>query len=105
MKILYFILALNVLVLSTGPCCADDNCTDNDHSTKTEQTDNGNQENNCKGDCSPFLTCGSCIGFNCPTISASLPHPLIKMTTQVSIYQSSFSSEFINSIWQPPKIS
>jgi hypothetical protein len=104
-KILNFILSLNVLVLSSGDCCADENCTNNDYSAITEHTDSDNQKNDCNGDCSPFLTCGSCIGFNCPVVFYSLPHPQIEMLTQVSIYQFSFSSEFVNSIWQPPKIS
>jgi hypothetical protein len=62
MKIVCFILSIYVLVLSTVPCCSDDNCIDE---TKTEQADKHPQKEHqgCEGSCSPFLTCGTCVGF------------------------------------------
>jgi len=105
MKILYLILALYVLLLSVRPCCIEEDCTDEDLSTKTEQTSNHNQGNDCNGNCAPFLSCGNCTGFNCPTVSYPLTHPTTLESSQLQVYQSSFSSGFHFAIWQPPKIS
>ena len=104
MKILCFILSLYVVFLATTPCCSDDNCNDE---IKTEQTDNHSQDHkdsDCNI-CSPFLTCGTCTGFNFPTVFFSLTPPAITLTTKIPINYSSFSSNYFPSIWQPPKIS
>ena len=103
MKVLCFILSLYAILLSTVPCCADDNCNDE---IKTEQSDNHSQDDNdCQENCSPFLTCGTCTGFSFPTLAFSLTPTAVALTTQLSIYNSSFSSEYLCSIWQPPKVS
>ena len=106
MKFIAIILALYVMVLSIRPYFADSDCTDSDHCTQTAQTSNSHQhDNDCKGDCSPFFTCAACSGFNIPTVSFSLIPLAFILTEKVSIYNPSFISEFLQSIWQPPKIS
>ena len=98
-------MALYVLLISVRPCCIEENCTDEDLSTKTEQTSDHDQGNDCNGNCSPFLSCGSCAGFNYPTVSYPLTNPATFESSQLQFYQFSFSIGFYFSIWQPPKVS
>ncbi|HET6990322.1 MAG TPA: DUF6660 family protein [Bacteroidia bacterium] len=104
MKILYFILAVYVVLLSVKPCCTDDKCCADNHSAQTEKSARHQDNADCKGDCSPFFTCGSCTGFNFPAFSFSLKPSEVAIEKQVSVYSFSFSTEFFSSIWQPPKI-
>lgn len=106
MKIFCFILSIYVLVLSTVPCCADDNCIDE---TKTEQSNQHSQEDHqdsC-GTCSPFLTCGTCVGFTLTkfTLTFDTSKVFIKSVKMLPSYKNHFVKDLISKIWQPPKIS
>lgn len=104
MKILCFILSLYVFFLSTVPCCSDDNCNDD---IITENSDNHSQDHK-EGDCnacSPFLTCGTCIGFVFTILEIDIYEISFIEDKFVTIYKSQFSNDFFNKIWQPPKIS
>ena len=105
MKNLYFIIALYVLLLSVRPCCVEDNCTDEDHSTKTEQTTGHNRGDEYNSNCSPFLSCGNCIGFNYTTVSYPLLKPATFESSQLQSYETTFPTGFYFLIWQPPKVS
>lgn len=106
MKIFCFILSIYVLVLSTVPCCSDDNCIDE---TKTEQSDKHSQDEHqgCNGSCSPFFTCGTCVGFTFSntTLTFELSKVFFENTLLVPSYKNLFVDDFISKIWQPPKIS
>lgn len=105
MKIFCFILSIYVLVLSTVPCCSDDNCIDE---TKTEQTDkHSKDEHQGCGTCSPFLTCGTCVGFTFTNASLTFEPSKIffKSALLIPSYENHFANDFISKIWQPPKIS
>lgn len=104
MKILSFTLVFYVLLLLSKPCCIDEIGGDNIYVQKTEQNDNDNDDD-CNDICSPFFACGSCTGFSLTGISSSSGPEIIIMNTQETISYTRFVSEFINYIWQPPKIS
>jgi hypothetical protein len=106
MKILVSILSFIVLTLSTLPCYkyhSEDNC-------KVEkQCDNHTKKCNddCKDNCSPFYSCGNCIGF-ISIFSTPLPFSktIVNYTTSVEpiTYNNPIHSTFFCKIWQPPKI-
>lgn len=106
MKILITFLSLVVLFLSTVPCSAyskhsecnvEKNCKNDSH-------DCGND---CNGKCSPFYSCGSCIGFTIAQTTLLISQKL-EFTTNVILqpisYDKFVDSSFIYRIWQPPKI-
>lgn len=105
MKILYFILSLYVLVLSISPCCEDNNCIDNDHLLKTEQSDNSQHDNDCKGNCSPFYTCNTCVGFIITKTNDNLTIIATFVVKNIILYNQQFVENYFAKIWQPPKIS
>ncbi len=92
MKIAGIILSFLVLTLNAIPCW--DNCGDEEPveaHADTEQT------------CSPFLSCGSCVGF---VLQEDLPEISLDIQSSVSEIESpeqGFFSEFLESIWQPPQ--
>lgn len=104
MKTLCFVLALYVFSLSVVPCCSDDNCNDE---IITENADNHSQGPKEEGDCnacSPFLNCGTCIGFVFTNLQIEI-YKIPSVDDQfVPIYKSQFSDDFFYKIWQPPKI-
>lgn len=105
MKILCFILSLYVFSLSVVPCCSDDNCDDE---IVTENAYNHSQDSNEEGDCnacSPFLNCGTCIGFVFPNLKIKFAEISLIEDFFVPIYKPQFSDHFFDKIWQPPKLS
>ncbi|WP_343698002.1 DUF6660 family protein [Flavobacterium sp.] len=107
MKIWVTILSFIVLFLSTVPCSAfakhsecrvEKNC-------KGEYHDCGDE---CNGKCSPFYSCGTCIGFTINFNSSIITEKLeftIEEASQTLSYYKFVDSSFICKIWQPPKIS
>jgi len=105
MKTLCFILSLYVFSLSAVPCCSDDNCDDE---IIAENTNNHSQEHNEEGDCnacSPFLNCGTCIGFVFSNLQVNIDEIPAVEAQFTPIYKPQFSDNFLDKIWQPPKIS
>lgn len=105
-RIVTFILSVFVLVLSTMPCCtvvheAAEKCA----IQKQADNDSQQQDDDCDSNCSPFYSCGTCVGFT----SASC-YPFIKPVTlapgisKLIPYQENFSAGFSGKVWQPPKI-
>lgn len=106
MKTLSFILSLYVFSLSVVPCCSDDNCIDDE--IIMENVDNHSQEPAEEGDCnacSPFLDCGTCIGFVFINLQIDIDKIPAVDDQFVPIYKPQFSDDFFDKIWQPPKIS
>ena len=93
MKITGIIFSILILTLSAIPCCLD-SCTDEE--PVEQQTDS---ERNC----SPFLSCGNCVGFvlqeNLPKISLYI-QPSV---SEIEFPEQRFFSEYSETIWQPPK--
>jgi len=104
MKILCFILSLQVFYLSIAPCCWDDNCNDEIKTEQTENHSNDQQEDGCNA-CSPFLTCGTCSGFIFSNLGVDLKEIFIYNDKFVTFYKFQFADDFFANIWQPPKIS
>lgn len=101
MKTLCIVLSLYVFALSVVPCCSDDNCDD-------EITENHSQEPEEEGDCnacSPFLNCGTCIGFVFTNLQIDIDEIPSDEDQFVPVYKPRFPDDFFNKIWQPPKIS
>lgn len=75
-KWLTFLLLLVALTATFYPCCSKDDCGNDKLTTKT--ADHENHES--KGNCSPFITCGTCSGFTqvathleMPPVRAGMP--------------------------------
>ncbi|WP_071889662.1 DUF6660 family protein [Haliscomenobacter hydrossis] len=107
MKIISCILAIYIVLLSINPCCSESNCTGGDHYTNQEHTTgHHHQDKDCTDNCSPFFTCGTCLGFILPaTTFLLLTEQAVTLTQSDFIYNPFFISEFNHSIWQPPTIS
>ncbi len=100
-KMICFILSLFVFVLSAVPCCADDYCNDE---SKMEQSCTEHQDrNDCNG-CSPFITCGTCIGFIFSKTDYNF-QPITRLQSKFIPCQQVFEENYFIEIWQPPKIS
>lgn len=104
MKTLCFFMSFYVLFLASAPCCSDDNC--NDEIIK-EYANSHSQEPKDEGDCnacSPFLDCGTCIGFVFINLQIDIDEIPAVDNKFVPIYKPQFSDDFFYNIWQPPKI-
>lgn len=104
MKTFCLLLSLYIFSLSVVPCCSDDNCNDE---IITENVNNHSQENpKEEGDCnacSPFLNCGTCIGFVFTNFQIDIYEIPIIEDKFIANYKSQFSDDFFDKIWQPPK--
>jgi hypothetical protein len=95
------LLSIYVIMLSVKPCCADNDCQNQkEFAGKTPV-----KEKECTG-CSPFFTCGTCIGFivSKPFL-ISLPVSTESALQYYTQYSQPFIQKVILSIWLPPKIS
>jgi|LauGreDrversion4_2_1035121.scaffolds.fasta_scaffold231513_2 hypothetical protein len=105
-RLIAFILSIFVLVLSTMPCCnvgheaSEKYCTEKQSGTNSQQ-----QDDDCGSNCSPFYSCGTCVGF---TFASSYqfikPVILAPGLSKLIPYQKNFSAGFYGKVWQPPKI-
>ncbi|WP_406843470.1 DUF6660 family protein [Flavobacterium soyae] len=106
MKICVTILSFIVLFLSTVPCSSyakHSQCG----AEKSCDADSHDCGNDCNGKCSPFYSCGTCIGFTISLFTAAISEKFIftrDETGQVPSYDKFVDSSFICKIWQPPKI-
>jgi len=91
-------------MLSAKPCCADSDCRVT-LSLKENHTKTPSKEKECPG-CSPFFTCGTCVGFvvNQP-LSIQLPIVAVDDVQHGNVYQQPNIEKVALSIWQPPKLS
>lgn len=107
MKICVTIISFIVLFLSTVPCSAyakhsecgvEKSCNNDSHECGGD----------CNGKCSPFYSCGTCVGFTINLISPPFSKSLDFITDEIvqpASYDKFINSSFICKIWQPPKIS
>ena len=100
MKFIAYILALYIILLSTMPCCAFDNCPDD----KTKQAANHEQGEEGCGNCSPFFNCEGCatatIAFEPLSIEIT---PITAITVYSNYLQTSLPKGHYD-FWQPPKL-
>ncbi len=100
-KIFTFIFTFYILLLSTVPCCAVDNCNDQTEQSKSNDTHKHNDD--CKN-CSPFALCGNCADFTITTNSIQLGTPQQLSDPAFPYYKQIYFPRYISSFWQPPKI-
>jgi len=105
-KLLCLLLSLFVVLLSARPCCADNDCRENALAVKKELAGkNTSPEKTCPG-CSPFFSCGSCVGF---IVSKPVTHNLRPIAENMDVsykpYQQPNLKEIAQAIWQPPQLS
>jgi len=103
MKILVVFLGILCFLISAYPCCIDDDC-DSVSVEKIAEKQN-EKETEDRGLCSPFIGCGSCIGF---ISNNEKPLTTFQVLSIVSpkIFGLQFKSvetEYIDKLWQPPK--
>lgn len=99
MKVLCFTLSISIVLLSTVPCCSDDDCID--EKTTTAQTESHNDH--CSN-CSPFLPCGSCYGFVFTSSELTFKVAKAEIDRNTVTFMIFFVESSIAKIWQPPKI-
>jgi hypothetical protein len=98
-KLLTLLLSLFVLTLSSVPCCALEN-SEADHPIH----ENSQNEDDCGQACSPFYTCGTCVGFT-PHYPDELFADYLRPIQHHSIYPPFELPQTAGSIWQPPQLS
>ena len=107
MKIFATIVSFIVLFLSTVPCSAYANHSECGIKKNCEK-DSNDCGNDCNGKCSPFYSCGTCVGFTINLTSAYFSKNLDFTTDEIvqpTAYDKFINSSFICKIWEPPKIS
>jgi hypothetical protein len=102
-KIVSYILAFYLILLSAVPCCAFDSCPDDkmDLSAGAEQHENGDDD---YGSCSPFFSCEGCATA---TVSFEPVQLEIVLTPLISVYTGYIQTSLPQidyDFWQPPKI-
>lgn len=100
MKIIGYILAIYIILLSAVPCCSFDNCPED----KTEQNSNYEPGDNDCGNCSPFFTCEGCGGFVSTIEIINFESAPLAPVRTYSVYIEAMMPEIHYDFWQPPKI-
>ncbi|MEO7216002.1 DUF6660 family protein [Mucilaginibacter sp.] len=104
MKFLCILFSVYVLLLSVRPCCADD-CIAKSISKKEIAGQNSKPGNDCQG-CSPFFSCGTCVGFTLAKPVVNVGRTATEITVEHnSTYKQPALKPVMLSIWQPPQIS
>lgn len=106
MKIVGFLLAFYLILLSAIPCCAFDNCADDKASLIAPGDQDTNQEENDRDcdNCSPFFNCEGCATATIDFEPASLEiFPLNTSSVYTGIIQTLLPGVEYD-FWQPPKL-
>ena len=105
MKWLLCLFSLYILVLSSIPCRADDECCMEETVANATHPQPGQQSQHPSypRPCSPFFACGANHGFVIPGFALDLPKPVSAQPTQQTLYRAAALSNFTAAIWQPPK--
>lgn len=99
-KLFALLLSTIVLTLTSVPCCALEN-NEADHYVQ----ENSQNDDDCYENCSPFYTCGTCVGFTITDYSAETFAVYIRPIQHNSIYHPFELTQIVPSIWQPPQLS
>src|SRR4051812_27609131 len=97
---LTFLLLLVTMTATFYPCCGKDDCCNDNLTAATNNHNNHKSE----GNCSPFVTCGTCPGFvvsaklvQIPVITEEKP---VHHTGAISLTLSTYAA----SLLQPPRL-
>ncbi|PRX48832.1 DUF6660 family protein [Salegentibacter salegens] len=103
MKLLAVLLGIFCLLISANPCCIEDNC-ESASELKISENEENQKENDC-GLCSPFISCGSCIGFipNTDEVVTVLDPQPVPFTNLFGLTFKSVEAEYSDRVWQPPQ--
>ena len=106
MKIISLLLTISILVISCLNC---EDVTELKTIGKAENLTTSISKNQSHSDadyCSPLCTCNCCgqpLVFNLKSISLKSLKP-VASTQKIIAYRKHFTSDFFQSIWQPPKL-
>jgi hypothetical protein len=104
MKLFCFILSVYVVMLSAMPCCTDTDCQIKATAKKELAGKSSQKEKACQG-CSPFFTCGTCMGFILSKPFTPNLKPIAETPEKMFVvYQQPYVQQVSLSIWQPPQI-
>jgi len=100
MRICGYILAFYIILLATVPCCAMDNCNDD----QTAQTsDHGKDNEDCQN-CSPFFNCEGCATATIVYQPFHFEFITLQVSPVYTVYQQTSLPEADIDFWQPPKL-
>ena len=97
----WIVLFLSLLVMAGSliPCCPADNCQDE----KSSMLSSHPEEEQESGSCSPFFTCGTCVGFDHQVRMVTLYLPKAVLPSHVPGPVHSFCDTYIPAFFQPPR--
>jgi len=103
MKVLGVLLGFFCLLISAYPYCIVDDCDSNFLEQIAENKDD--IEGNECGLCSPFIGCGTCIGFisSSEETSTVFNFHYINSSNLFGLLFKSVEAEYAERLWQPPK--
>jgi hypothetical protein len=104
-KLLIVIFSLYVLLLPALPCSDPNECRET-AATEAPVNDTGNHKQHDEEACSPFCNCSCCGQIFTPVLHLNRI-AIVKQTAQKQQYfyqDISLSSDFLGTIWQPPKV-
>jgi len=103
-KFICLLFSLYVVLLSANPCCVDRDC-DGEHAVEKSQAKNSTpKEKDCHG-CSPFFTCGSCVGFVAvKKVVFNIDFLVGSTVSGNAFYLQPDFQEIIFAVWQPPRL-
>lgn len=106
MKILSYILSLSILLLSCITCEDLPEFTVNGIAKISNASIHTPDSHTEKDNCSPLCTCNCCGQPILSTLSiASFPFLKVQAVSRKKIdYENQFVSDYIQNIWQPPKL-
>ncbi|WP_370525691.1 DUF6660 family protein [Olivibacter sp. SDN3] len=105
MKFVALILSIFVLTLSVVPCSVLEPAFGHGQEQCSTEKDHHAQGDDCSGLCSPFYTCGTCLGLVL-IVPVTYPSTYLSFesTEHYVLYLLSALREPLSSIWQPPRI-
>lgn len=98
-KLIVLFLSVLVMAGSLIPCCPADNCGDELAASTTAHPD----EETGSGTCSPFFTCGTCVGFVHQIKTLSIQTCQLPAQEHQSLLTVHISANFIHGFFQPPR--
>lgn len=105
MRFFCFILVVLTLLLSSSPCCVRDECCNEKGAACSENTADNHHSEESANSCSPFMVCGSCIGFVVFAVNPDLNSESEITNNQNTPYIQFYPGNYNLKFWQPPKIS
>ena len=100
MKLVGYILAFYLVLLSGVPCCSFDQCSDD----QLEQSASHEQGDEDCGNCSPFFSCEGCAAATTDYQPLTIGIPAIQTSSVYTSYLQLSLPRVHYEFWQPPKI-